>query len=387
MDDQATRKILAQDFRDNLFSPQHRLFPDLDDTYELELAFYESKLLTDEELIKNVAYFAQINDRYTRHYQMCVGEALRLPENSTRLKSFFTKNIFRTGYATHGLFPYRGKFHPQMIKALMNLMGLKPGDKVLDPMMGSGTALIEASLMGIHSVGIDASPFCCFMTQTKIDTLKANLKRARGALENYQEVFAYFQKRVGSPTGGSKIRKDRKSKAIEELMESPGEYNANQAKPTLNKQETMDTYHFLLLAYLDSAGYAERSQRKIPLEQFRIILERYLFVAEKIQKVLREATWKLGTAEVLEGDARNMSLADEAVDGIIFSPPYSFAIDYLSNDSFHLNFLGIKEEPLREKMIGLRGRTLSDKYGYYIEDMEHVLSECSRVLKPGNSAP
>ena len=31
----------------------------------------------------------------------------------------------------------------------MNVMGLKPGETILDPMMGSGTVLIEAQLMGI----------------------------------------------------------------------------------------------------------------------------------------------------------------------------------------------------------------------------------------------
>lgn len=47
----------------------------------------------------------------------------------------------------------------------MNVMGLKPGDRVLDPMMGSGTVPVEAVLMGIDALGFDASPFCKFMAQ------------------------------------------------------------------------------------------------------------------------------------------------------------------------------------------------------------------------------
>jgi tRNA G10 N-methylase Trm11 len=31
-------------------------------------------------------------------------------------------------------------------------MGLKPGETILDPMMGSGTVLIEVQLMGIISI-------------------------------------------------------------------------------------------------------------------------------------------------------------------------------------------------------------------------------------------
>ena len=78
----------------------------LDNVYELELAFYEDQLLADEELRRNAGYFASIGDTYTRHFLMCSGESLKLPDqSSSRLKSFFQKNQFRTGYATHGLLP------------------------------------------------------------------------------------------------------------------------------------------------------------------------------------------------------------------------------------------------------------------------------------------
>jgi len=376
---------LSQDLTQQLFPAERRLVPYLDDVYELELAFYENQLLADEELIRNAGYFASIGDTYTRHFLMCTGESLKLPDHSSsRLKSFFQKNQFRTGYATHGLFPYRGKFHPQMIKGIINVMGLKPGDIVLDPMMGSGTVLVEACLMGIRSIGVDASPFCRFMTQTKIDALTMSLSRSRKALSNYEEVFAYFQKQVGKPARGTKTRKNQKSKGFMSIMEPAGEYvtKKNRDQLTDKSRETSDTYNFLLLAYLDSAGYSERSARKSPLDQFKAILERYLFVAEKIQNVLKGVE-DTAHADALEGDARTLLLEDQSVDGIIFSPPYSFAIDYLKNDSFHLNFLGVETDKLRENMIGLRGRGLSEKFDIYQEDMDKVLSECARVLRQG----
>ncbi len=375
----------SRDLTQELFPVNRQLIPNLNDIYELELAFYENLILSDEELIKNAGYFSRLGNEYTHHFRMCTGESLKLPDHSSsRLKSFFEKNIFRTGYATHGLFPYRGKFHPQMIKGLLNVMGIKPGDIVLDPMMGSGTVLVEACLMGIKSIGIDASPFCCFMTQTKLDALTMSLTRARGALANHEEVFAYFQQRVGKPTPGSKSSKSKTTKDAMNVMEETAEYLTKKDHQRLTKKDrdTLNTYHFLLLAYLDSAGYAERSARKAPLAQFRAILERYLFVAEKIHQVLAGLEMELAPAEVLEGDARSLSLDDNSIDGIIFSPPYSFAVDYLANDSFHLNFMGIDTDALRARMIGLRGRELSEKYQLYREDMRKVLTECVRVLRP-----
>ena len=378
--------ILSRNLTEKLFPPKYQLVPNINDIYELELAFYEKQILSDEELIKNGAYFARIGDTYTRHFIMCAGESLKLPaHSSSRLKSFFEKNLFRTGYATHGLFPYRGKFHPQMIKGLINIMGLKPGNTVLDPMMGSGTVMVEASLMGIHSIGIDASPFCRLMTQTKLDTLTMSLTRARKALNNAKEVFEYFEKKVGKPGIGTKATDRKSSGNTLSVMEEAAEYITKQDRNKLTKQqkETSDTYNFLLLAYLDSVGYSERSQRKSPFEQFKAILERYIFVAEKIQNVLADEKADLAQSRVIEADARDIPVGDSTVDGIIFSPPYSFAIDYIENDSFHLRFLGVEIESLRDKMIGLRGRNLSEKFDLYKKDMGKVLSECSRVLRQG----
>jgi hypothetical protein len=378
-------RVLAGRFTDRLFAPGHELIPDIDDFYELELAFCESEILDKAGLIRNAAYFARIDGKYTHHFLMCTGEPLRLPaHSSSRLKAFFEKNIFRTGYATHGLFPYRGKFHPQMVKGLLNAMGLMPGDTVLDPMMGSGTVPVEAVLMGIHSIGIDASPFCRFMAQTKVDTLTMSLDRARSALGNCDEVFAYFRNRVGLSDRGRKVRTPATSRTLMAVMEPAAEYVTRTDRAGLSgkAKDTSDSYNFLLLAYLDAAGYSERSERKSPEQQFRAILQRYLFVAEKIQVVLQGEESALGTAVLSEGDARALAIADNSVDGIIFSPPYSFAIDYLDNDAFHLNYLGADASQLQNIMVGLRGQNLQEKFAFYKEDMDRVLSECARVLRP-----
>lgn len=379
--------ILSRGVRESLFSKHLELVPQLNEVYELELAYYESKILTDEEIIRNGAYFARVGNTLTRHFLVCSGEPVRLPQHSSsRLRSFFQTNQFKTGYATHGLFPYRGKFHPQMIKGVINVMGLKPGDTVLDPMMGSGTVLIEAKLMGIKSIGVDASPFCRFMTQVKLDALTVPLTPVREALKNCRSVYDYFVKLAGQPNQGGKKRFERDSGNLFSIRDSGDKYVPRSASRVDLPwgSEIPEVYNFLLLAYLDGAGYSERSDRKSPYDQFHAILERYLFVAEKVQLVLAGAESELAESKALEGDARCLPIQDSSsIDGIIFSPPYSFAIDYLENDSFHLNFLGTDIDRLREEMIGLRGRTLRQKFELYETDMEKVLSECARVLRPG----
>ena len=90
-----------------------------------------------------------------------------------------------------------------------------------------------------------------------------------------------------------------------------------------------------------------------------------------------------GRTEAQQGDARSLPLAASSIDGILFSPPYSFAVDYVENDAPHLRLLGANFDELRERMVGLRGRSLSEKFDAYIKDMQQVLAECARVLRPG----
>lgn len=372
----SVKEILSRNLQDILLPAHLKLVPQVNEVYELELAFFESQMLSDEEIQRNGAYFAQVNGQPTRHFLMCQGEPLRLADHSSsRLKSFFKTNQFKTGYDTNGLFPYRGKFHPQMIKALINVMGLKPGDTVLDPMMGSGTVLIEATLMGINSIGFDASPFCEFMTRAKIHGLRVPLKAIKAALDNFDSTFKYFSSMVGTrgPLHSTAMKDAFNSKKIKTTNKGSMPYGF--------KQKSVQDY--LLLAFLDAKGYSERSQRKSFKEQFKAILERYYFVAEKIQTVLNGFQGELGEAKPRQADARKMPLPDSSIDGIIFSPPYSFAIDYLENDAYHLKTLGVDIQELSNIMVGLRGRNQKSKYENYIQDMTRIISECSRVLKPG----
>ena len=372
---------LSKPFPQCLFPQDRQLIPGLREVYELHLASLEAAALGEEQLINQSAYFWSVDGRPTRHFLTCVGETLKLPEySSSRLKSFFATNSFRTGYATHGLFPYRGKFHPKMVRGILNAVGIGPGDTVLDPMMGSGTVPVEASLLGVRSIGIDISPFCLFMTEAKASGLSMSLQRVEGALKDIESTFGYFSRHYGVAERGRHHHAPR-----DDEMGRITEQNEKTmvSGRRFHDQETADTYALLLLAFLDAMGYAQRTQRKTPIALFQGILTRYFHCCEKFQRTRRTQGFDLGDIIAKQGDARDMDLPAESVDAILFSPPYSFAIDYAQNDAFHLAALGVDQAELRANMIGLRGgRKHVDKYTAYVEDMRSVLRECYRVLRP-----
>ncbi len=72
---------------------------------------------------KKASYFKTVDGKYTDYFHI-------VRKNRTRSVN---------QYLTHWIYPYKGKFHPQMIRALLNIIGLKQEDTVCDPFSGSGT--------------------------------------------------------------------------------------------------------------------------------------------------------------------------------------------------------------------------------------------------------
>jgi len=70
-------------------------------------------------------------------------------------------------YASHSFHAFPAKFPPQLpAKFIQSLT--KPGETVLDPMMGSGTTVLEAFLLGRKAIGFDIDPLALLLTKTKI---------------------------------------------------------------------------------------------------------------------------------------------------------------------------------------------------------------------------
>ena len=59
--------LFSEDICDLLLPPHLQLIPGLNEVYELELAFYESKILDDEDIVGRGAYFSQVGGRPTYH--------------------------------------------------------------------------------------------------------------------------------------------------------------------------------------------------------------------------------------------------------------------------------------------------------------------------------
>lgn len=73
----------------------------------------------------------------------------------------------RGNWSTHNP-KYRGNFAPQIARNLI-LNYTEEGDTVLDPMVGSGTTLIEAKLLNRNAIGLDINKKAVELTEKALD--------------------------------------------------------------------------------------------------------------------------------------------------------------------------------------------------------------------------
>lgn len=92
---------------------------------------------------------------------------------------------------THYLFRYPAKFHPPVVAALIQGFTL-PGNRILDPFVGSGTTLVEAAKAGRTAVGIDVDPVAVEVSLGK--TRKYNLKAVDKALASLTDRIAKWER-------------------------------------------------------------------------------------------------------------------------------------------------------------------------------------------------
>lgn len=327
-----------------------------------------------------------------------------------------------SGYASHDLHSFAAKFPPQLpgtfIRGLTN-----PGDIVLDPMMGSGTTVVEALLQGRQGIGLDIDPLALHLGRAK--TMKIDRHRVRNSIST---VLTKANRLLEEKSRIDEILLqffDHQTKTFVDYWFLPEIQRELMALVLAMKEVTdLACRRFLELTLssiiVTKSGGVTRARDlahsrphldktkicKSPLEQFLIRSRRNL-------NGIGELNTNGQTAAIIEGDAQSMPLLDASVDLIVTSPPYANAIDYMRAHKFSLVWLGkpiselsklrttyIGSERLRsapegnlpertEKIVGsLQDRdpkkaAILEKY--YLE-MKITLSEMFRVLREDSPA-
>ncbi len=343
-----------------------------------------------------------------------------------------------TGHLFHGLHIYKAKFFPRMARAILNIWAPCTNAVVLDPYVGSGTALTEATVMGMPSAGVDIDPLSVLIAQAKVNLLHAAegtireqaltaIERLESLKSGQPSLFQIHDKRAAYGVIPPFLLRRIPAPIQEEI--------AGDIALSLSAITGLDEAIIPLRVALSDAisrklrfrflglGYGRFSLTIAPwriAEMFRSNLE-YLAKSIAVWCWLREvARIPLPPSEALLGDARALPFENNTFDLVITSPPYMPASsgreNYLKSKALAMTVLGllrseqIEEQEARQVGSVHRAGTLeelpprarevvqwmeSDEVrrvkaaatAGYFADLAQSLREIRRVLRPGGAVP
>lgn len=275
-----------------------------------------------------------------------------------------------TRYHVHGIHEYKGKFNPQVVRAFANLLEFEPGETLLDPFCGSGTALVEGLALGGGVCGIDRSPLAVLISRAKTETWRAaHPKRVANALARWLDEAADGVARAqvtATHAGEGLAHLDAESLAYLEGWFTPGALAA--LSVAVAGVEKIRSRPARLLAQTAISSITRRVSLQLP-EDLRVRRRPADSEPEQVLPALQASVSNilLGLRELAEFPERARQkavvVAASASDAsaykrarlegrrvsIITSPPYATALPYIDTDRLSLVLLGLaKASDLRE---------------------------------------
>lgn len=255
-----------------------------------------------------------------------------------------------TGYASHDVHAFAAKFPPQLPRTFIRGLTL-PGDIVLDPMMGSGTTIVEALLVGRRGIGFDLDPLALRLSRAKTMPLEFDCLQDAG-----NDILALATKLVLDVSKVEQNLNERFDERTREFidywffpqtqLELMALVMAIETVSDISVRRCMElTFSSIIVTKSGGVSRARdlahsrphRVEDKVPknaIEQFALRLRKNL--ASVAQMPRDDSAPTLPVAS----DARAMPIADRSVDLIVTSPPYANAIDYMRAHKFSLVWFG-----------------------------------------------
>lgn len=258
---------------------------------------------------------------------------------------------------TATIHPFPARMAPEL--ALAALKDVAVGGTIVDPMMGSGTVVRQATELGLQAIGFDMDPLAVLMsrvwtTPVADDAIgKMYHRLAKLALaadpgdiylpwidddsETRDFVGYWFGRRQSDALrcwswAIAKVADDAESIDISAL---------DVVRIALSR---------IIVTKEQCASLARDTSHSRP---HRVTLSSDYCVHQGLDRSLKMVRNRLqksppiAGARVLRGDARAMPLANGSADAILTSPPYLNAIDYLRGHRMSLVWLGHKLDELR----------------------------------------
>ena len=355
----------------------------------------------------------------------------------------------KSDYSSHMFHSFPAKFPPQLPKTFISAL-TKPKDIVLDPMLGSGTTILEATLLGRSAVGFDIDPLALLVSQVKVTPLDKNLV-SQTANEILKNATLSLKKRYSVLNNELEKRYDKKTlDFFDYWFAKETQFELLTLLLEIEKIADNQIRAFFELVFSSiiitkSGGvslafdlaHTRPHKAKVVISSDGKTLygethpnesaARLRFIRKKLRSAHSEFSkrYKQNLKNLLSsfdnvkpviqfGNAEKLPCKSNSIDLIVTSPPYaSNAIDYMRAHKFSLAWLGYPIKELGEKRKAYIGGEATSNFAYeelpekslsivkkisnrnpkkgfvlhrYYSEMTRVLQELHRVLKPGKAA-
>ncbi|HEX3464402.1 MAG TPA: hypothetical protein VHS78_10185 [Candidatus Elarobacter sp.] len=336
----------------------------------------------------------------------------------------------------HSLHKYPAKFIPHIPRWAIEYAGLKQGQLVVDPFVGSGTTLVEGMVRGLRAFGSDVSPLARLITRAKCGVWEQPVERTLSQIAELElairssdsESALARNERTLHDTWTYWFTRDamgrlvsiRECIAAAALGASSGERDAMQAFLLVALSETAKKVSYLDERQIKVRYHADKFANGVPdaADIFLAWVRKFVPRQYEFSRLVRSAG---GDLVGLGTDARSLPLVPGSVDAIISSPPYINAIDYTMAHKYNLflldlvepkafkehcrEYIGVTERAITTAMVQQipgTGHAWTDSFvaqlasgsavdknrayilGTYFAGMRHAFREAHRVMREGS---
>ena len=303
-----------------------------------------------------------------------------------------SRSTFLNGVASsvHRWFRLTPSFGPELVQEMMERLGVRGHETILDPFSGAGTSLIEAKLMGRHAVGFEVNPFLHFVNQACLDwsicpdLLKRELTRLETELRYSEGVDLCDLSEHGLciPPIHNPTRWWRPDVLVKLLF----------LRRSIRATENERARRLLLLAL---AGVLVPDLTNVTLSRLQLHFidrtkdeidvwntysRRVYQITEDLETIRRGDVGTYGSVRCFHQDSLDLAglQLEGKVSAVVTSPPYPNRYSYVWNTRPHLYMLGLMKTA--REASELDKRTIGGTWGA-------ATSELSKgVCEPANSA-
>ncbi len=256
-------------------------------------------------------------------------------------------------------FPWTGQFSPQLVEQLISTYAPQRS-VLLDPFVGSGTSLLEATRLGLAANGAEINPAAAILSNVYRLANQSILERSVIIEDLDGQIFP-----VAAPLFSNRPPRQCNRAPLERALID------------ISRNSTSACGRFLAEALIVLCDF-----HKNRVDEYKV-----QSTWGRLCQTVLALPYSEKPIEVLQADARALPLADDSCDFVLTSPPYINVQNYHQQYRRSVEALSYDILEIAQSEIGSNRKNRSNRFisvVQYTIDISLALREIARATRPGS---